>query len=431
MAAQQSGAGGAMSSRIRQEAPVRPAGSTAGAGGERPDLEVGVPPVPLIAVSLLARAPQMSFMQLCRLLEMNVPHAPSNSGSPGGKDVPSSTEGSAVATGDPPGFGTHDTPTPEPVRFRPRPRMGFPAGEIAAVEFDDEQRSALSNGWPDSPPTVRTTFMGLYGVDAVMPPHMIDEIGLREEGHEVVEAFLDQFNHRFVTLLYRAWKKYRYPESFRAGGTDAHSRNLLCLAGFGWGDKPRRAGLADSRMLALLGLLIQRTRTPEGLAGVIALAVPGAAVRVEEFFPAVTRAGRPQPLTSSGTHAAATAGGVRRGLGSAYVLGRRLAYRSRAVRVTLRPDDAGQAHDLLPGAWLHRELMAFVQLYVGEKADVHLRMEVSSRLAPRPAIGPASAGPAPRLGWTTVLPADEERLINIALGVYEAFPAPGPNPHLT
>ena len=350
---------------------------------------------PLVA-SLLARAPTTNFMQLCRLFEARVPAHPE--------------------------FGARDTAAHEPVRFRPRPRVGFPAGEIASVEFDDER--------PDAPPTVRTTFMGLYGVDAAMPPHMIDEIVLREEGHEVVEAFLDQFNHRFVTLLYRAWKKYRYPESFRAGGADAHSRNLLCLAGFGWGDKPRRAGLPDARMLALLGLLIQHTRTPEGLAGVIALAVPGVDVRVDEFFPALTRAGQPRPLTST-RHAAAPDERVCQGLGGGYVLGRRLAYRSRAVRVTLRPVDARQAHDLLPGAWLHRELMAFVQLYVGVKADVHLRMEVSSRLAPKPAIGAASAGLAPRLGWTTVLPAGDERLINIALGVYEAFPTPELNPHLT
>jgi type VI secretion system protein ImpH len=354
---------------------------------------------PLVA-SLLARAPAMNFMQLCRLFEARVPTHPE--------------------------FGTRDTAAHEPVRFRPRPRVGFPAGEIASVEFDDGSDTfGLA-----APPTVRTTFMGLYGVDAAMPPHMIDEIVLREEGHEVVEAFLDQFNHRFVTLLYRAWKKYRYPESFRPGGSDAHSRNLLCLAGFGWGDKPQRAGLPDSRMLALLGLLIQRTRTPEGLAGVVALAVPGVDVRVDEFFPALTRAGQPRPLTSA-SHAAAPDDRARQGLGGGYVLGRRLAYRSRAVRVTVRPVDARQAHDLLPGAWLHRELMAFVQLYVGVKADVHLRMEVSSRLAPVPAIGPASAAPAPRLGWTTVLPADGERLINIALGVYEAFPTPGANPHLT
>ncbi|MBR7943625.1 type VI secretion system baseplate subunit TssG [Burkholderia cenocepacia] len=359
-------------------------------GDALPNLE------PLVA-SLLARAPCMNFMQLCRLLEVRVP--------------------------DSPGLGTQDTAEHERVRFRPRPRVGFPAGEISAVEFDDER--------PDVPPTVRTTFMGLYGVDAAMPPHMIDEIVLREEGHEAVEAFLDPFNHRYVTLLYRAWKKYRYPESFRPGGSDVHSRNLLCLAGFGWGDKPRRAGLPDSRLLALLRLLIQHTRTPEGLAGVVALAVPGIGVRVDEFFPVGTRAGQPQPLTSSGRFAGSSEAGMRRGLGGGYVLGKRMAYRSRAVRLTLRPVDAQQAHDLLPGAWLHRELMAFVQLYVGVKADVHLRMELSSRHAPKPAIGPTQADQAPRLGWTTVLPADEARQINIALGVYEAFPAPGPNPHLT
>lgn len=377
-----------MKPRAPQEVPL---------GAELPNLD------PLVA-SLLARAPRMNFMQLCRLLEVRIPGI--------SQETPLRA----------PGFGTRDTAEHEPVRFRPRPRTGFPAGEIASVEFDDER--------PDAPPTVRTTFMGLYGVDAAMPPHMIDEIVLREEGHEVVEAFLDQFNHRFVTLLYRAWKKYRYPESFRLGGSDAHSRNLLCLAGFGWGDKPQRAGLPDSRMLALLGLLIQHTRTPEGLAGVVALAVPGVGVRVDEFFPAVTRAGRPRPLTSTG-RAAAPDDGARPGLGGGYVLGRRLTYRSRTVRVTLRPVDAQQAHDLLPGAWLHRELMAFVQLYVGVKADVHLRMEVSSRLAPEPAIGHTTTGPAPRLGWTTVLPAKEDRLINIALGVYEAFPASAPNPHLT
>jgi len=344
--------------------------------------------------SLLAQAPKMSFMQLCRLLDARLPDAS--------------------------GLGAGDTAAHEPVRFRPRPRTGFPAGEIVSVEFDDAAGGygiggaggAEGAAGTAAPPTVRTAFMGLYGVDAAMPTHMIDEIVLREEGHEVVETFLDQFNHRFTTMLYRAWKKYRYPESFLPGGCDMHSRNLLCLAGFGWGDKPQRAGLPGARLLALLGLLIQRTRTSEGLAGVVALAVPGAAVRVDEFFPVMARAGQPQPLTSVGSNAGA-------GLGGGYVLGQRLTYRSRAVRVTLRPP-ADAVHDLLPGAWLHRELMAFAQLYVGVKADVHLRMEISSRLMPQLTIGQSE--PAPRLGWTAMLPVDEERPIHIALGVYEAFP---------
>jgi type VI secretion system protein ImpH len=354
---------------------------------------------PFVA-TLLARAPRMNFMQLCRLFEAHRP--------------------------DRPGFGTRDTPGHEPVRFRPRPRMGFPAGEIAATEFDADDDAC---GTPP-PPTVRTTFMGLYGVDAVMPTHYLDDIVMREEGHEAVEAFLDQFNHRFVTLLYRVWKKYRYPETFGHGAADAHSRSLLCLAGFGWGNKPARAGLPDARALALLGLLVQRTRTPEGLAGVVALGAPGVDVSVEEFWPVAKRTEQGRPLTSKAALAQASADSKRSGLGGGYVLGKRLHYRSRAVRVTLRPQNAQQAHDLLPGAWLHRDLMALVKLYIGTKADVHLRVRMSSRFAPAPAVAAARGDHAPRLGWTIVLPSAEERDIDISLGVCEAFPAPEPNPYL-
>ena len=66
------------------------------ARNEPPNLE------PLVA-ALLARAPRMNFMQLCRLLEVRVRRHP--------------------------GFGTSDTPAHERVRFRPRARTGFPGGE--------------------------------------------------------------------------------------------------------------------------------------------------------------------------------------------------------------------------------------------------------------------------------------------------------------
>ena len=82
---------------------------------------------PLVA-SLLARAPEMNFMQLCRLLEVRLPAA--------AKEPPS---GHLLE------FGALDTAAHEPVRFRPRPRTGFPAGEIASVEFDDERPDADSD----------------------------------------------------------------------------------------------------------------------------------------------------------------------------------------------------------------------------------------------------------------------------------------------
>ena len=60
------------------------------------------------------------------------------------------------------------------MRFRPHPGMGFPVSELKAVEYDEEN--------PDAPPTVRTTFNGLYGVDSPLPTAWLDDIAQQREG---------------------------------------------------------------------------------------------------------------------------------------------------------------------------------------------------------------------------------------------------------
>ena len=74
---------------------------------------------------------------------------------------------------------------------------------------------------------MRTTFLGLYGVDAVMPSHVIDDIVLRAEGHEAVKRFSTSSITVSSTLFYRTWKKYRYPIGFRPGGTRSAFAHLL------------------------------------------------------------------------------------------------------------------------------------------------------------------------------------------------------------
>jgi len=342
-----------------------------------------------IVRALLSEAPRMNVLQLLRLLELQSPAEP--------------------------GFGTRDTPEHEPVRLRPRAGVGFPGSEVAAVEFDEEQ--------PDAPPSLRTTFLGLYGVDAAMPPHLIDDIVLRREGHEKAMAFLDIFNHRFVTLLYRAWLKYHYPVNFRPGGTDEISRYLLCLAGLGIGDAASRSGLAPSRLLALVGLFMQRTRPPEGLAGVIRHLLDGADVSVREFHAQWTPVAYPQALTARPGLRGAN-GSALSGLGDGHVLGARVLDRSQAVLVAIRPRDAAQAHALLPDEPLHRDLMRVVRLYLGQKADAVLRMEIPASAAPKLTLtgGAVAAGAhRPRLAWTTLLTPAANQTVTINLGRYDSL----------
>ncbi len=80
--------------------------------------------------------------------------------------------------------------------------------------------------------------MGLYGVESPLPTHYSDDIAQRREGVEATEDFLDIFNHRLIAQYYRIWRKYSYPATFRAGGTDNISQYLLGTAGLGIPDVP-------------------------------------------------------------------------------------------------------------------------------------------------------------------------------------------------
>jgi type VI secretion system protein ImpH len=59
--------------------------------------------------------------------------------------------------------------------------MGFPASELKAVEYDEDDDS--------KPPRVRTTFMGMYGVDSPLPTAYLDDITQRREGMRRCRAF--------------------------------------------------------------------------------------------------------------------------------------------------------------------------------------------------------------------------------------------------
>ncbi len=176
-------------------------------------------------------------------------------------------------------LGASSHPGHDPVRFRPWPRMGFPVSEMRAVEWDEDNR--------DLPSTVRTTFLGMYGVDSPLPGSYLDDIAQRREGHEALTAFLDIFSHRITTQYYRIWRKYAYPASFEAGGTDKTSQCLLGLVGLGIPGTAQHVATPVSRFLALLGTMRLPTRNAEGIQALVRLLAPATEARISEHDPVI------------------------------------------------------------------------------------------------------------------------------------------------
>lgn len=319
----------------------------------------------------------MNFIRFCELLELAAPDRPS--------------------------LGTTDSPAADPVRFRSRAQLGFPGREIDAVRYDIDN--------PAGPPPVVTTFLGLYGVDARMPAYFVDEVAQHRDGAEPLSAFLDIFHHRIITQFYRVARKYRYPVGFRRDGTDPVSRYLLSFAGFGFsaparttlsipslpaaagGEEPKSAGarqrLAEvtdkRRLLSMLGLAMQKTRTAEGLAGVLRHTVPDAAITVEEFHPVWREVTDFEPA----------------GLGEQCLLGRGFYDRANVVRVVITPASRETVLSLVPGQPAHREIMMLLRFYLGYESEADLVMHVRADLMPRPTLEPRQTN----LGFTAQLEA--------------------------
>ena len=300
--------------------------------------------------ALLQDAPLINFFRFCELMELSAP--------------------------DQPPLGATDSPKSEPVRFRSRGKLGFPNREIDGVEFDPDDASA--------PPAVRTTFLGLYGVDARMPSYFIDEVAQNRDGAEPLAAFLDLFHHRIVTQYYRVWRKYRYPAGFRSDASDKVSSYLLSLTGLGIGAPEIRNEVDTRTLLSTLGLTGQRTRTAEGLAGVLQHAVPEAAITVTEFHPVWVTVNDAEPTP----------------LGQNCLLGRGFTDCSNTVRVRITPQTRDAVLGLMPGQAIHSKVMALLRYYLGYEAQAQLDMEVRPELMPQPTLNSKQAS----LGYTTLLP---------------------------
>lgn len=353
----------------------------------------------------------MNFFRFCELLELIAPGSP--------------------------GLGTMDSPHFDAVRFRSCEHLGFPQQEIDAayrpnVSLDASSGADVANvidnkhqgmGRIDVPMEVRTTFLGLYGVDARMPSYFIDTIAQHKEGAEELAAFLDIFHHRIVTQYYRVWRKYRYPVGYRSDGSDDISRSLLSLAGLDGSAAALEKALDARGVMAMLGLLSQKTRTAEGLSSVLQHALPTADIYVEECFSTWVRAdGFRDGWDEGGYDSAqtdalrtvemsATTGGQNTGntstssrenrkataLGDNCLLGRGCFDRSNTILVVLTPRSQDAVLRLVPGEVDHCQLLLLLRLYLGYTSNAHLQMRVAACLMPAPYLH----SPHVRLGYTS------------------------------
>jgi len=305
--------------------------------------------------------------------------------------------------------GEGGPPWEEGIRFRPSASLGFPAADVQRIEQTELP------GLPNDIYLMTVNFMGLYGVNAPTPTYFTEMICASDSDEDSLRCFLDIFNHRLISLFYRAWKKYRYHITFLSGAKDPISGYLLSLCGLGTKRLRQAADLPSICLLRYAGLLSQQPRSVTGLRGLLADYFDGVPVDVQQF------ALRWIKISESHQNRLGVAGSPSV-LGVDLSLGERTRDRSGKFRVTLGPLSSEQFESFLPGGRQFEVLSHFVFLYAPDRMEFDIELVIKGEEIPH--LWLAATGTA-RLGYTTWLMSEQRENAAIVLDTETHWPTRG------
>jgi type VI secretion system protein ImpH len=306
-------------------------------------------------------------------------------------------------------IGFDHPPAREIARLRAVASLAFPQSEVLSLELDPPP----VEDEPPSPPQITVGFMGLIGPSGVLPTHytqaVIDEAKSRR-GTPTLD-FFNLFNHRLISLFYRAWEKYRLPVNFenahwsrqsasRRSG-DAISECVYALVGMAPSGTRRRQLLPDEAFLFYSGHFFAQPRNATSLQRMLEelFAMP---IRVHQFMGEWLQLSDDQMTTLSG--GAGARGGANTRLGLDALAGSRVWNIEGLVRVRIGPVSYRQFLALMPGQRKLRQIAQFVRQYVGTTLETEYQIVLAKADVPQlrmPGVGDTSPGPS--LGRNTWL----------------------------
>jgi len=281
----------------------------------------------------------------------------------------------------PVGQFTH--PETEVAHFRAHPSLAFPASQIQEAE------------WPeDGPVQMMVNFMGLIGPEGVLPnPYTSLIIERQREGDHSLRDFLDIFNHRMISLFYRAWRKYRFDVACERGERDLFSRNLLSLLGLGTEGMRDRQTISDDTLVYYSGLLAQRPRSAQALQQILADYFE-VQVAIEQFSGGWYRL---DPETQCRLSEENSDSGE---LGFGAVVGDEMWNQQSRVQIVLGPLSLERYADFLPDGQSFEPLRSWVRFFSDDEWDFEVKLILDREQVPACTLG-AEGVSGPQLGWVS------------------------------
>jgi type VI secretion system protein ImpH len=317
----------------------------------------------------------------------------------------------------------------EAVSFSIDTRLRFPEQDIVRLEsitttFNQRERAQF---------LLTVTLMRLTGSTGVLPWHYSELILRRARLRDLaLKRFLDIFNHRAISLFYRAASKYRFAlryehqhllhhreqfAEFTPGmktfpTPDLFTETLRSLTGINCGATLARLTHLNDHLLRFAAYFMQGARSAGNLERMLS-AYFELPVQVDCYQPQwqtivedmLTRL--PSRRQRLGQNAQ---------LGVNALLGSRVWSAQGKFRILIAPIHYQQYQTLAPGSAKSQAMRQLIRLYAGSDLDYDIELRIPARELPRARLQKAAALPL-QLGWNGYLPSrdDHERLVSIRL----------------
>ena len=281
---------------------------------------------------------------------------------------------------DKPRVGYATRSSDEPVQFCQESSLRFPPATLQRYEQATET----------SKPRLIVNFLGLLGPQGPMPLHLTDYIHDRELNHNdhTLARFLDIFNHRMISLFYRAWACERQTVSYDRPHEDRFSVYIGSLIGIGLDSLCHRDNVPDVAKLHFSGHLSCQTRHAEGLCAILERYF-GIKTSIEEFIGQWVRIPETYRCRLGQSADSAT-------VGVNATVGSQLWDCQQKFRIVLGPMSLKKYEQMLLGGNSYATLKDWVRNYVGDGLSWELQLILKASEVPKIRLGKSG-----RLGWTT------------------------------
>ncbi len=289
--------------------------------------------------------------------------------------------------------GTGSDVAREAVRFRASPSLGFPASEVAGITPFSCRYPQVLRPEDSGPARMVTAFLGLAGGVGPLPRHITELLIERVSKKDTaLRDFLDIFNHRLISLLYRARAKHRLNISGSTPQSTQVATYLYSLFGMGTGGLRGRMQVPDRALLRYAGLLGQTPRSAIGLERILTDYFQ-TKVHVQQFVGTWHRLEIDQ-CTIIGEN------GQNRALGMDTVLGTRIWDQGAGIELRVGPLTMDEFSEFIPSGTRWKALGDLTRFYIGMEISIKVRLLLAKKQTPALRLDPAHP---PRLGWTTWL----------------------------